>query len=813
MFLKHYYNVLKGYFFNDVIQPLFMISRLFLVFLCSFCATVSAQNISLNDLQVACSKSNWEYANQYLLNKGWEYYGSDKGSTDEYNTITWSYNKSSYNDKATAWFYLYTYDGLPNKINYAVFNKEAYQKIQRSLNSLGYKLINNSIEDDAIINNYANKTYMLKITTEKRKKEDDYSSSDESFTAYRFLLIKKNSVYDPDNGKKKLFFENTDQIEIEYYLRDGKFEGEYKGYYKNGNLKMVGHYKNDRKIGVWKEYSDQGELSTSYAMLNGNLEGAVKLYDNGLLTNENNFTKDKLQGVGKTYHYDNDGILYGVEKFNYDDDKLHGRFEFVYVDKDKNERILSYKYYKNGIKEGVFQDFEGDSLILGSYENDKLNGSYKIFIDYNKRFDGGVIETDTTQLTIEARGYYLNDVKHGYWKEYGISGSLEAEGNYTNDKKSGLWKSYYLTFINRRTGELNEHSQELYLEENYKNGYKEGESKRYSYLESKPIDCKLIKSPSKSETDNCTYINYVKKTTISNYKKEKLHGDYLVKDSIGTIKFKGQYKDGVEDGFWLESYVINTDDEPINVFREGQYEEGYKFGKWIEYVNKANIFLEYHYKGNLLHGDYTVYNIDGLIKELKSFDSGKLKKLNVYDENGIITDEKYHILSETNSNIKVKYFSALSNGKTFEIDYLVTKPEKELSHHDFKEVFHAQLKDETKHYQNGLFLIRNQDGSTSIKGETYRNVKIGTWEYHYPKQNVKIITTYIDHSNNSDSEIYYTIDSDQLFDGDFIYTNRETDGSEERRIRDGLRNGNTIYFDKTGNKVKKEKYKDGILKE
>ena len=35
-----------------------------------------AQNLTLSDLENISNKTNWEYVNQYLLNKGWEYYRS-----------------------------------------------------------------------------------------------------------------------------------------------------------------------------------------------------------------------------------------------------------------------------------------------------------------------------------------------------------------------------------------------------------------------------------------------------------------------------------------------------------------------------------------------------------------------------------------------------------------------------------------------------------------------------------------------------------------------------------------------------------------
>ncbi len=106
-----------------------------------------SQQLTLNDLENICNKSNWENVNQFLMNKNWEYYESEKGNSEKYSTITWSYEKS-YDDKASAWFYLYTYEGYPNKISYSVFNQPSYSVIQKSLNSKGYKLENSEIEDN-----------------------------------------------------------------------------------------------------------------------------------------------------------------------------------------------------------------------------------------------------------------------------------------------------------------------------------------------------------------------------------------------------------------------------------------------------------------------------------------------------------------------------------------------------------------------------------------------------------------------------------------------------------------------------------------
>ena len=162
------------------------------------------QKLTLNDLTNICNKSKWEEVNRILVSKGWEYYDSEKGDTYEYNTITWSYNRDNYSDKAQAWFYLFTYEGFPNKISYSIFNQESYKFIENGISSSGFKLINSEIKDNEIISTYGNSKYTLDLSTERRKRNDEYYSS--SLTAYNITLILKSGIYDPYNGKKTYYY-------------------------------------------------------------------------------------------------------------------------------------------------------------------------------------------------------------------------------------------------------------------------------------------------------------------------------------------------------------------------------------------------------------------------------------------------------------------------------------------------------------------------------------------------------------------------------------------------------------------------------
>ncbi|WP_426429958.1 hypothetical protein ACPX19_10500 [Winogradskyella sp. HB-48] len=774
-----------------------------------FLCTVQAQKLSLNDLENICQKKNWESVNQFLMNKGWEYYESSKGDSENYHTITWSYDKS-YDDKASAWFYLYTYEGFPNKIRYSVFNKPSYTAIQKSLNVNGYKLKDSEIKDDELISNYTNQKFMLTISTEKREK-DSYSSFDESVTAYGFMLIKKSSVYDPSNGLKKLYFDNSQQVEIIYNVKDGKFEGDYKGYYKNGNLRIEGIYKNDQKQGVWKEYDENGNKLYVYNINNGELDGESKEYQpDGKIKKTKVFKKGILQGETIDFFYDEDsGSLKAKLIKNYSEGKLDGETKLIYFDEDQNQRVLSKVMFKNDQKNGFAQEISEDTLIIANYINDKLHGNYRLYRDLKKLIVGSVIETDTTKLYLTDSGQYQNGLKTGYWKHFELAGGL-SEGNYSKDLKTGPWKFHYSRMSSNDKEEP--YSQELYLVENYGNGMRNGLSERFSQISYQTYKCDKLDENNKTK-DSCKRRIYNKIHLLANYKNDKLHGLYTLKDSLGNLRFKGNYNYGKEQGEWIESYTIETEEDPIYVYKKGNYQSGAKDGKWIEYLNDEHILVESNYKYNLLNGLFTRYNLDGIKQEEKLFKSNELKELRVYDAQGENIEKVYKILSETRDAFKVRFIQYLNEEGRLEADYLISKPTAEVPHYDFRELFHNEMKGSSKSYQDGLFLLANADGNIVFKGNIYKSTMTGTWEHNYPNQNVKIITKYVDYSNKPNEETYYTLDTNQLFDGEFIFTDADTGNYEERRIRDGLRNGTTTYYNKAGDKLKKEKYKDGILKD
>ncbi|MCZ2129100.1 MAG: hypothetical protein LC109_02420 [Bacteroidia bacterium] len=820
------------------------------------CSSIYAQKLSLTDLTTLCSKKNWEDVNQTLLAKNWTYYESEKGSTYKYNTITWSFNKDYYSDKAQAWFYLYTYEGYPNKISYSVFNKESYSIIQNSISSAGFKLVNSEIEDNQVISTYGNTLYTLEISTEKRK-DDDWS--DRSTTAYRITLIKKAGIYDPDNGKKtdsyydgttkaeytlvngklngilKTYYENSNlkktgnyvngienglfkeydengNLEAEYSMSNGEFNGSLKTYYSNGKLKKSGSYLKGKEHGNFFEYDEYGTKDAEYVMANGMKNGVLKIYEDGKIDASTTFKDDSKNGQRIEYYYnDETGKLQLKQIVEYLNDEKNGTSKLFFIEDDNTERLLKFENYTKDIKNGSFQDVKGDSLIVGSYKNDELHGEYKIYRDFVKTLIGGVIRTDISKLTLTNEGSYFEGLESGYWKNYDLTGTLRNEGRFSNGKETGEWKYYYTNWTDGK-GNSEPYSKQLFLVQNYSNGELDGKSTRYSYLNEEEYPCSEI-DENKNPLDTCKRYVYQKVFETAFYKNDKLNGPFELRDSINGVIAKGNFKDDLKDGEWLHRYSDkDVNDETYFIYQKGNYTKDKRDGKWVKYYTEGKIAETFNYRNDELHGEYIAWNNQNKPREKKQFNYGKLTELITYDSLGVNPQNKYEIYDEKYNSYKCRRTEYLESGYAVQEYWL--KKDKEIDPHWFELTFlfaiDKKLSDGTTGYKDGEFKLFNSNNQPIVTGKYYKEDRIGLWTFYFYDQNVKIESN-LSQDKRTD-EKYFTLNGD-LFSGEFIYNDEANGIIEERKIKDGLRNGKTIYIDtKTKKTIKKESYKNGELK-
>lgn len=756
---------------------------------------LDAQNLRLTDLHKISSVKNWESANQYLIGKGWEYYESSKGDSQRYNVITWSYNRS-YNDEAQGWFYVYTSDSEPNKISYTTFNKTSYKAIQSEIKRNNYKLLDSKINDNEITSEYSNQNYILRISTDKR---EGSSTFDETVTGYRFTLIKKFGTFDSDNGQKLEYHDNGN-ISIRYNKKNGEFDGKFQVYHPNGELKRTGNYLNGKPNGLFKEYDENGVIVLEYTMKNDLNHGSYIEYDNENISYKTTYENGQLKGSHVNYLYNEEGELIAEEHGNYSDGKKVGIWKTI--PSNDREMVLFQTTYKDGIKNGYFHKPGGDSLIVGNYKSDELHGKYKVYLDVKRMLLGGTIITDTTKLQILTEGYYVNGNKTGEWSHFDATKTLRKEGRYENDRKQGPWKYYYTKFI--ENDKPAPYSTKLYLIENYNKGKLDGLQKRFSYLNKEDKPC-----PEESEkTEGCWDFIFLKVNETSNFKDGELHGEFSQETEDSDFILKENYEFGEKEGEWIKKTRYIVDSKPVYLTETGLYTNGEKDGTWKKYIGD-NLWEEINYRKGDLNGDYIVRD-KGRLKEKRVFDYGELDQFIVYDSIGVNVVEKYEYIRTSSKGPLWKRSNPMGS-ITMTQEYRV-KRDSEINSTEFEFILRNELNsktDEYNAYRDGKFqMLKNN--TPQIVGYFDKDLQTGKWTFFFYDQGVKIQSDFI--NGEKQNEIYLTL-RDEPYDGTFVYIDSEKNIKEERRVRDGLRDGNTKYIDLTTDKtIRKEKYKDGAIK-
>ncbi len=171
---------------------------------------------------------------------------------------------------------------------------------------------------------------------------------------------------------------------------------------------------------------------------------------------------------------------------------------------------------------------------IGAYSNGTIryrgqfyNGKpYGTFIYY---YPSGILKATMT---------YADSGRTAHLKSYQLNGKLMAEGKFIGHKKDSTWLYY------------SETDGKLVLEENYKDGIKQGVTIIFYPETGRPSELTDYKNGHK----NGRWIKYFpdgKVSTSGTYVNDTLQGDFRVYDINGTLIVRGQYKNALQDGVWL----------------------------------------------------------------------------------------------------------------------------------------------------------------------------------------------------------------------------------------------------------------------
>ena len=247
------------------------------------------------------------------------------------------------------------------------------------------------------------------------------TSIDENFLLYRYFDKNSNLVIDVygTNGKviQKGYYNNKQLA----YIIEGNIlknlnsipNGKYIEYYKNGQIKIQGHTKEGKRDGEFKTFLKNGKSAGSVIYKDGKIikSTLIKAMKNNASfppVDNINYKLDTTHTLGKV-EFEN-GLLRTYFIFN-----KNGLLDGNSIEYYEEGNIESIVPYKNNVVEGLVITYYENGNIKEevNYKNDKMNGEAKSY-DENGKLNGRTIFKDDIKL--EEDVYKENEILKNTFK-------------------------------------------------------------------------------------------------------------------------------------------------------------------------------------------------------------------------------------------------------------------------------------------------------------------------------------------------------------------------------------------------------------
>ena len=173
--------------------------------------------------------------------------------------------------------------------------------------------------------------------------------------------IGEKSIQKAYYSNKKLAYTREGKLDEDYNLLTN---GKYTEYYKNGQMKVQGSYKEGKRDGEFKAFLKNGKSAGSVFYKDGIPDGeSVEYYEEGNIKSIIPFRNNIVEGLTITY-YENGNI---DEEVNYKNNKMNGEAKSYDVNGKLNGRTI----FKDNIKleEDVYKENE---ILKNTFKNGEL---------------------------------------------------------------------------------------------------------------------------------------------------------------------------------------------------------------------------------------------------------------------------------------------------------------------------------------------------------------------------------------------------------------------------------------------------------
>jgi antitoxin component YwqK of YwqJK toxin-antitoxin module len=223
---------------------------------------------------------------------------------------------------------------------------------------------------------------------------------------------------------------------------NGMKQGRWIKRYADSTIMYDGFFKNNKPIGEFRRYSEDGKLKSLMIHLDGTEEVKVTFYHpNEFIAAEGVYINQKKEGRWRLYSQKTNNYLICEEYYKND---IRNGLSLKYY---KDGKIAESLLYIDDVKQGEWLQYyvTGNLCIRGNYVDGKLHGTFDVM------FANGLPEY---------KGQYSNDVRDGIWKVFREDGSLEHEMVYKlgvlNDPELAQKETDFLDQLEKNKGKISD---------------------------------------------------------------------------------------------------------------------------------------------------------------------------------------------------------------------------------------------------------------------------------------------------------------------------------------------------------------------
>ena len=555
--------------------------------------------------------------------------------------------------------------------------------------------------------------------------------------------------------------------------------GEWTYFYNNGNVSGVGSWndKNQRE-GKWLWYFPNGVLKEENVYENGKLQGPLAMYfEEGTPSYKTSFKDGEINGDKEYYAIP--GHKYAVDETN--EKKKVGMFYYYYP----NGQISYEAHYKNGEIDGAVKRYFEDGSLKEelTYKSGKKEGilkTYNVFgvVTEEENYSDGLLDGKNTEYfedgTVKIERYYTKgNIKSR--KEYFRNGQIQESSEYKDGELNELFEVY------DDDGKIH-----------YNIKYAEGKPQNYKCFDKSGG---IIKS-GKLKKREMVYYGFFptgEKRVVGTFSEGDKEGTWKYYSKTGFLQNEEKFQKGQLHGI-KKSYHANGE---LN--SSTKYSYGNMNGKFESYYSNGKMYAEGYYKYGKRNGEWRFYEADGKLKSKYFYESGTQRGTQkFYDADGKVYQE-----NECKDNYVLKKKIYNSNEKLInEFDLIKNPIEKQLYPN-------GKVRKEAS-YKNCLLNDKITwyfpDGSLEVKGQYNNAERIGEWTSNFPDGKLSS-TTFYKQGEKDSTWIYYFYNG--KIKNKYTYKNGVEYGTRESYYSNGTlkstttliggeRHGNSLQYNKDG---------------